>query len=89
MLEIIIQALTKYLSTNKTNGENIQADVLIWLKGQLTNPKDIDDIDFWLESRNRCTKCGSILTTTYKRDITYIPFKRTEIKHCLNCREVE
>ena len=86
MLQIILNALAKFLDKNK-NADSIEADVLIWLKQYLTNETDIETIDFWLDEHNRCKKCGSILTPTYIKNTPYMPFKRTAIKHCLNCRK--
>ena len=86
MIELIIKALSKYCRSIK-EGKLVCAEILIWLREQMSNSKDQELINEYLDKNNRCKNCGQLLTITYRKDMRQIPPKRIELKTCLNCRK--
>ena len=83
----MIPAILTALDIAYENEQNVEADIVAWLKDNLVKLSDNDKevIRQWFSDRERCTNCGKRLLTTFTRDITTNPPVKHSYQFCPDC----
>ena len=87
IIPAIITALDEFYGET---GENVEADIIAWLKNQIPklSETDIEFIEQWFKARERCPNCGKKLITTFTkvRAVGKAEGLRTAYQFCPDCQ---